>query len=255
MKRRSFTVEHRGGVAELVSDELETALAEAQALIDRGAVYLDGRRVRARVEAEVGATVMVVLEEAGSSVFERAAPPALSVLFENDDVVAVDKPSGLTAQPTPGRVGDSLVDVVSARLGFSAGLVHRLDRETSGVTIFGKTPEATSRLAEAFRAGRVTKQYLAVTAAGLAPSGTIDPGPLARLGAGQRHSRPDPLRGSTGGPGVGGHAVSRHRAHAPAAGPPHRARLPHSWRSAVRRRPRPALPAARPGAGAGRAAN
>ncbi len=174
MKRRSFIVEQRGSIVELVGDELEASLGEAQALIDRGAVYLDGRRVRAALEAGAGATVMLVLEETGASVAQARTTPSLTVLFENDEVVAVDKPAGVTAQPTPGRVGDSLVDLVSARLGHEAGLVHRLDRETSGVTIFGKTAEATARLAQAFREGRAKKEYVAITAAGLTASGTIE---------------------------------------------------------------------------------
>lgn len=96
------------------------------------------------------------------------------MLYEDAEVIAVDKPAGVSAQPTEGRVGDSLVDLVSARLGRPAGLVHRLDRETSGVTVFGKTAEATSALAAEFREGRARKRYVAATGPGLPPSGTVD---------------------------------------------------------------------------------
>jgi 23S rRNA pseudouridine1911/1915/1917 synthase len=120
--------------------------------------------------------VAVVLEEGGRSVLEAPAapPPSLSILFEDAELIAVDKPAGITAQPTEGRVGDSLVDLVSARLGRPAGLVHRLDRETSGVTVFGKTARATTALAAEFRDGRARKRYLAATGPGLPPSGTVD---------------------------------------------------------------------------------
>jgi 23S rRNA pseudouridine1911/1915/1917 synthase len=71
-------------------------------------------------------------------------------------------------------VGESLVDLVSARLGRPAGLVHRLDRETSGVTVFGKTAAATTTLAAQFREGHAHKRYLAATGPGLPSSGTVE---------------------------------------------------------------------------------
>lgn len=176
MKRRTFTVEKPSRVEAVLRGALALARDEAIALVDRGAVYVDGRRAKdpaARV-AE-GSKVMVVLEESGEAVTAPAPQaPALVVLYEDAEVLAVDKPPGVTAQPTPGRVGDSLVDLATAYLRRQAGLVHRLDRETSGVTIFGKTPRATSRLAEAFREGRAKKEYLAVTASGVPSSGVID---------------------------------------------------------------------------------
>lgn len=175
MKRRTFDSGDGGTVAAVVARGLGVPAAEAKALVGTGAVYVDGRRARdADAAVRRGATLTVVLEEGGREVTQAPAkPPPLVVLFEDEDVIAVDKPAGVTAQPTPGRVGDSLVDLVSARLGHEAGLVHRLDKETSGVTVFGKHPAATSRLAAAFREGRAKKQYLAVTAPGLPASGRI----------------------------------------------------------------------------------
>ncbi len=163
-------------VAEAVAAELKLSPEEARRLVEAGAVYLVGRRCRdpeARLRA--GQVVAVVLEEGGRSPLEApAAPPPLGILFEDAEVIAVDKPAGITAQPTEGRVGESLVDLVSARLGTPAGLVHRLDRETSGVTVFGKTAPATTALAAEFREGRARKRYVAATGPGLPPSGTVD---------------------------------------------------------------------------------
>ena len=176
MKRRTFVVEKPSRVEAVLRGALALARDEAIALVDRGAVYVDGRRAKdAAARVAEGAKVMVVLEESGQAVTSPAPKaPQLVVLYEDADVLAVDKPPGITAQPTPGRVGDSLVDLATAYLRRQAGLVHRLDRETSGVTIFGKTPRATSRLAAAFRDGRAKKEYLAVTASGLPASGVID---------------------------------------------------------------------------------
>lgn len=178
MKRRSFRVEQAGqALAGAVAAELGVAEAEARRLVEVGAVYLGGRRSRepgGRLAA--GQVVMVVLEEGGRSVLEPAAPAAvaLRVLYEDAELVAVDKPAGVPTQPTAGRVGDSLVDQVSAWLGREAGLVHRLDRETSGVVVFGKTGQAVSALAAEFRESRAHKRYLAVCGPGLPEQGRVD---------------------------------------------------------------------------------
>ena len=176
MKRRTFTVEKPSRIEAVLRSALVVDRDAAIALVDRGAVYVDGRRAKdAAARVGEGAKITVVLEESGSPV--TAPPPkaaALWVLFEDADVLAVNKPPGVTAQPTPGKVGDSLLDLASAYLRRQAGLVHRLDRETSGVTIFGKNPRSTSALAAAFREGRAKKEYLAVTASGLPASGLIE---------------------------------------------------------------------------------
>ncbi|KFE67663.1 RluA family pseudouridine synthase [Hyalangium minutum] len=179
MKRRTFQAEGAQvgrSVVEAVAAELGMPVAQARALVEAGAVYLAGRRCRdpeARLRA--GQVVAVVLEEGGQSPLEAPPPPPpFTVLLEDAALIAVDKPAGITAQPTEGRVGGSLVDLVSARLGSPAGLVHRLDRETSGVTVFGKTAQATSALAAEFREGHARKRYLAATGPGLPESGSVD---------------------------------------------------------------------------------
>jgi 23S rRNA pseudouridine1911/1915/1917 synthase len=179
MKRRTFRVEGPlvgRAVAETLSAHLGLPPEEARRLVEVGAVYVGGKRVRdAGLRLAEGQVVSAVLEEAGHSPLAAApAAPPLRVLFEDADVLAVDKPAGVNAQPTEGRVGGSLVDLVSARLGRPAGLVHRLDRETSGVTVFGKTAPATTGLAAEFREGHARKRYLAATGPGLPSSGTVD---------------------------------------------------------------------------------
>ncbi len=181
MKRRTFRVEpaHVGRpLGEAVAVELGLARAEAERLVGVGAVYVAGRRWRdAGARLAAGQSVTVGLVEGGQSPLaaKPSVVPALRVLHEDAAVLAVDKPAGMTAQPTEGRVGDSLVDRVGEYLKRPAGLVHRLDRETSGVTVFGKTPEATSALAGEFREGRARKRYLAaVGPVALASEGTID---------------------------------------------------------------------------------
>ena len=173
MKRRAFQAAAAGTLEAAVAEGLGCSLDHARTLVERGAVYVRGRRQREAARAVApGSPVLVVLEERGRPSGESppAAPP-LRVLHEDADLLAVDKPPGLPAQPTPGGLG-SLLLLASAHLGREAGLVHRLDRDTSGVTVFGKSPEATSALAASFRAGRARKQYLAVTGPGLPEGGS-----------------------------------------------------------------------------------
>jgi 23S rRNA pseudouridine1911/1915/1917 synthase len=122
--------------------------------------------------------VTVVLEASGRPGSAPEAVPPVTVLFEDRALLVVDKPPFLAAQPTPDG-GPNLLDWASARLGSDAGLVHRLDKETSGVTVFGKIPETTSRLAAEFREGRARKEYLALTGPGLPAEGRVDT-PLQR---------------------------------------------------------------------------
>ncbi|HZI03177.1 MAG TPA: RluA family pseudouridine synthase [Archangium sp.] len=181
MKRRTFRVEaaHTGRpLGEALAGELGVPREEAERLVGVGAVYVAGRRSRdAGTRLAAGQVVTVVLEEGGQSPLAAppASAPALRILHEDAELIAVDKPAGMTAQPTEGRVGDSLVDRVGEYLKRPAGLVHRLDRETSGVTVFGKTPLATTALAEEFREGRARKRYLAAVGPVELPSqGTMD---------------------------------------------------------------------------------
>jgi 23S rRNA pseudouridine1911/1915/1917 synthase len=149
---------------------------EARRALERGGVYLDGRRCKVASRALLpGQRVEAVLEEAGR-VQEPATPP-LVVLHEDDQLLAVDKAAGVPSQAAlSGDVG-TLPWLVGRHLGVPASAVatvHRLDRETSGVVVFGKTRGATRLLAEAFREGGVRKEYVAVVAGRLADEGRID---------------------------------------------------------------------------------
>lgn len=172
MKRRAFQTPAAGPLVRSVAAELGCPEDEARTLVERGAVYVRGRRQRdPAVAVPADSPVLVVLEEAGRA--STAAPPGpapLRILHEDQDLLAVDKPPGLPAQPTPGGVR-SLLLLASTHLGRAAGLVHRLDRDTSGVTVFGKSQAAISALAASFRTGAARKQYLAVTGPDLPPEG------------------------------------------------------------------------------------
>lgn len=149
---------------------------EARRALERGGVYLEGSRCKvASRTVRAGQRVEAVLEEAGR--VQEAPPQPLVVLHEDAQVLAVAKPAGVASQATlTGDVG-TLPWLVGRHLGRKAAevaTVHRLDRDTSGVVVFGKTPGATRALAAAFRDGTARKEYQAIAAGRLEGSGTVD---------------------------------------------------------------------------------
>jgi 23S rRNA pseudouridine1911/1915/1917 synthase len=133
----------RGGVPDEV----------ARAAIARGGVFLRGKRVKdpdAAVRA--GDRIDVSLQE------PQAAPP-IPVLYADEDVIAVDKPAGVSAQEDLAG-GPALPDLVDTK----ALLVHRLDKGTTGVCVLARTRKAQSALLEEFRRHRARKEYRALVA-------------------------------------------------------------------------------------------
>lgn len=175
MKRRTFSIASPTRLSVALARELGRPAHEVAAFIDAGAVYVGGKRSRdGALTLKAGAQVSVVLSETGASTAQAKEPRfTLTVIEERRDWLAVNKPAGWVSQPTPGRQGGSLLDAVSDYLKRPAGLVHRLDKETSGVMVFGKSKEGTRELAAAFREGTAKKRYLAVAAGALEAAGDI----------------------------------------------------------------------------------
>lgn len=161
-------------------------------IIDRGNVRVDGGRVKPGVRLDVGQTVRLPFGRdawtslsVGRGTAHPGAPRGeLDVRFEDDAVLAVAKPSGLATHG--GR--DSLGAIVAARLdrggalSFRPAPAHRLDRATSGVVLFGKTPAAQRALVEAFKSRTVEKHYVAIVAGAPEPPAGVLRHRLERVG-------------------------------------------------------------------------
>ncbi|MDR1505541.1 MAG: RluA family pseudouridine synthase [Treponema sp.] len=91
----------------------------------------------------------------------------ITVLFEDTELLALDKPSGLAVQGGAG-VGTSLDALLAEAWSPAPRLLHRLDRETSGIVLAAKTPQAAAKYARFFREGRIKKKYLGICAGGAA---------------------------------------------------------------------------------------
>ncbi|MBX3732527.1 MAG: RluA family pseudouridine synthase [Verrucomicrobiae bacterium] len=90
--------------------------------------------------------------------------PLFPVIHEDSELLVIHKPAGLVCHPTKGDAWSSLIGRVRLHLGLGSEpqMVHRLDRETSGVMVFGKTPDASLELRRAWEMGLVTKEYVAL---------------------------------------------------------------------------------------------
>jgi 23S rRNA pseudouridine1911/1915/1917 synthase len=116
---------------------------------------------------------------------DESAPSELEVVYEDDQLLVVDKPAGLVTHPAPGHRGPTVAGALAGRAAGGpdperAGIVHRLDRDTSGLMIVAKTAEAHAALQAELRARQVRREYLAlVTGHPDAESGTID-APIGR---------------------------------------------------------------------------
>jgi 23S rRNA pseudouridine1911/1915/1917 synthase len=149
----------------------ELSRARAKALIEEGAVRVDGRRVKKSYIVSVGDRV--TLEKTPGLVDFYAAPDsglALDVLVETDGYVVVDKPAGVPTHPLKeGELG-TLAGALVARypemrdVGYSRrepGILHRLDNDTSGVVLAARDQTTFERLREQLQEGQIEKRYLA----------------------------------------------------------------------------------------------
>jgi 23S rRNA pseudouridine1911/1915/1917 synthase len=171
----------------------------ARRALEAGGVFLDGRRFKVASRAlRPGQEVVVNLEEGGrpGAPGAPAALPRERLLYADEHIVAVDKPAGVPAQPTLTSDRGTLPELAGALVRADLAIVHRLDRETSGVTVLARTRVAAAALAEAFRTGGPEKTYLALCARPPAPpDGRVD-APLgkdpARAGLRRVDPRGDP---------------------------------------------------------------
>ncbi|MDR2935549.1 MAG: RluA family pseudouridine synthase [Candidatus Adiutrix sp.] len=154
----------------LSSRRPEFSRAQLARLIKDGLVRLDGRPVRKPSTAVTsGAAVFAPRPEPPRTGLSPDPGLALDILYEDDHILVVNKPWGLLVHPAENSAGPSLAGGLLARdprlsqvgAGLRPGLVHRLDRDTSGVLVTAKTEPALRRLAEAFNRREILKRYLA----------------------------------------------------------------------------------------------
>ncbi len=145
--------------------------ARLQALIAEGAVSRDGLAITGGSARALPGTYLIVVPPVAPADPQPEAIP-LTVLFEDADLIVVDKPAGMAAHPAPGSETGTLVNALLHHCGASLsgiggvarpGIVHRLDKDTSGVMVAAKSDRAHAGLSKLFAAHDIERTYIALT--------------------------------------------------------------------------------------------
>ena len=181
----------------LDGERLDAALARmfgfsrngAADLIAAGDVLLDGKSAAKSDRVTAGAELSVTVPPPPGAPDVKPGPvPGMRVLYEDDDIVVVDKPRGVAAHPSPGWTGPTVIGgllssghrVATSGAAERQGIVHRLDANTTGVMVVAKSEPAYSALKQAFRERAVSKTYHALIQGHPDPlRGTVD-APIGR---------------------------------------------------------------------------
>ncbi len=153
---------------DLSRSRLQALIRDGQVMVDGAAVLDPGRKVVAGARIALAVPPPVAAEPAGEAM-------ALLIVHEDDDVIVIDKPAGLVVHPAAGHESGTLVNALIAHCGESLsgiggvrrpGIVHRLDKDTSGLLVVAKNDLAHQGLAEQFadhgRTGPLERVYLAL---------------------------------------------------------------------------------------------
>lgn len=181
--RRTIGDDEAGQRLDHVLAEPLGSRSRAQRLIDAGLVTVDGQPRPKRHVVSAGEVVEVVEDEAPNAPVDAGEPAvAFAIAYEDDDLLVVDKPAGLVVHPAAGHWTGTLSQALAAR-GIAVdrgGIVHRLDRDTSGLLLAAKSEAVLRGLQEDLRERRIEREYLAlVEGRPPARTGTID-APIGR---------------------------------------------------------------------------
>ena len=158
---------------------------QAQKLIREGHVKVNGRAAKAGLKLEVGDKVTLTIPPVAPSPLLPEDIP-LDIIYEDDDLLVVDKPAGLTVHPAPGHPAHTLVNAVLSHLSelstesLRPGIVHRLDKETSGLMLVAKNNATHMNLARQFKARTIVKAYLVLVKGHVTPQDGVIDAPIGR---------------------------------------------------------------------------
>ncbi len=174
-----------------VADAAGLSRSYVQRLITEGRLTSGGAAIKANAVLRAGDELELDVPEVRPLELEAEAIP-LTVVYEDADLLIIDKPAGLVVHPAPGHASGTLVNALLARDGSFGGIagvarpgiVHRLDRDTSGLIMVAKNDVAQAHLMAQLKARRVKKTYLALVAGSVgAAVGRIE----APIGRDPRH--------------------------------------------------------------------
>ena len=166
-----------------IADVSELSRSQAARLIDEGAVLVNGTKAQKKLSLKTGDTVSVEIPEPE----EYEATPEnipLDIIYEDSDIIVINKPSGMVVHPAPGNFSGTLVNALlyHCRESLSGiggvmrpGIVHRIDKDTSGLLVVAKNDYAHTKLSEELAYHGIEREYHALVRGGFrSDSGTVD---------------------------------------------------------------------------------
>jgi len=175
-KRYSFVVDKLGTRLDKYVDEKcpELSRTHAQKLIAGGYITVNDRTAKASHKLNTGDRVEVVIPPTPPISLSPEAIP-LNIIYQDNDLLVIDKPPGLTIYPAPGHPSHTLVNAILSLFpelpgdSLRPGIVHRLDKDTSGVMVVARKSPAQLGLIDQFKAHSVVKAYLVLVKGRLKP--------------------------------------------------------------------------------------
>jgi 23S rRNA pseudouridine1911/1915/1917 synthase len=179
---------------ELAGERLDKVLAKVfpefsrnrlQSWIEAERVRVDGKPARIRQPVPLGAHIELVPDLLPEQLAFTPEPVPLEIVYEDDTLVVINKPAGMVVHPAAGNWSGTVLNGLLHRYGESAaglpraGIVHRLDKETSGLMVVARTLEAQTDLVRQLQARTVKRRYLALVWGNMPDEGTID-APIGR---------------------------------------------------------------------------
>jgi len=157
-----------------------------QRLIRQGHVLINGQMAKASQQLRKSDRITVELPPSPGHPLPEPIP--LPIIYEDEDILVIDKPAGLTVHPSPGHPSHTLVNAILAHCPgltmsddlIRPGIVHRLDKDTSGLIVIAKNDFAREYLAAQFKSRTVTKRYLVLVKGRLSPEQGIIEAPVGR---------------------------------------------------------------------------
>ena len=159
----------------------------AQKLIANGHITVNGQEAKASLKLNAGDKLTITIPPPTPSHLTAEDIP-LNIIYEDKDLLVIDKPAGLTVHPAPGNPTHTLVNAVLAHFPdlptsddyLRPGIVHRLDKGTSGLILVAKNRIALNKLANQFKARSVVKTYLVLVRGHLSPENGFIEAPIGR---------------------------------------------------------------------------
>jgi len=163
-------------LAKLLPEESRSRLAR---LIESGHVTIDGRAAAARLKLKSGEAVDVALVPRESEAAYEPEAIALRVVHEDEDVIVIDKPAGLVVHPGSVNWSGTMLNALlhhapDAKHLARAGIVHRLDKDTSGLLVVARNEPAQASLVRQLQARTMKRKYLALARGRVTADGTVD---------------------------------------------------------------------------------